>query len=105
MPNESGDRTVLIATADLVFRSKLEAVARAAGFEPVREGTAPVAVVELARPGAIERIETLVQGGARVLAFGPHVLGDLLEAATRAGASAVPNSGVERALRDALAGA
>jgi hypothetical protein len=39
-----------------------------------------------------------------VLAYGPHVRADLLRAAREAGATAVPNSEVERQLRVLLAG-
>ena len=40
--------------------------------------------------------------GVDVLAFGPHVRAELLRAAREAGATAVPNSQVEDALRQAI---
>jgi len=87
-----------VLAADLFFRAKLEAVVRAAGWTPVRTAPAEVAVVELGRPGAPERVAELVAGGARVLAFGSHVGADDLRRARDSGARAVPNSQVERAL-------
>ncbi len=50
----------------------------------------------------MSRIEWLVDAGARVVAFGPHLqVGSLREARTL-GAIAVPNSQVERVLQDIL---
>ncbi len=102
MPAESVERTVLILARDLFFRAKLEAVARAAGFEPRRDGVAQLAVVELADPSSVERVRELVRSGIAVLAFGSHVRVELLRAAREAGADAVPNSQVEDALRRCL---
>jgi len=98
------DRVVLVLARDLFFRAKLEAVVRAAGWEPAARGPAPLAVVELAGKATIERIRELVRTGCAVLAFGSHVHADLLRAAREAGAEAVPNSQVEQALRQRLAG-
>ncbi len=77
---------VLLGTRDLLFRSKLGAVAAAAGAEVVA-ADADLVVLEVEAPGAVERIRGLVE---------------LLRAAREAGATAVPNSQVEEALRQAI---
>jgi len=92
---------VLLGTRDLLFRSKLGAVAAAAGAEVVA-ADADLVVLEVEAPGAVERIRGLVAQGVAVLAFGPHVRAELLHAAREAGATAVPNSQVEEALRQAI---
>lgn len=100
--SDAADRAVLILARDLFFRAKLEATARAAGFEPVSRGAAPLAVVELSGDATLQRIRELVQAGIPVLAFGSHVQVEWLRAARDAGAEAVPNSQVEEALRRRL---
>jgi hypothetical protein len=101
--NASGEPTVLLLTADLFFKAKLDGIARGAGASVVSSPPADVAVVELGRPDAVERIRAFVDEGLRVLAFGSHVRAEDLRAARDLGATAVPNSGVEAALRDLLA--
>lgn len=103
MPEQSVERTALIATRDLFFRGKLEAVVRQAGWEPVRDGPAAVAVLELEAAASVERVRALAAAGVRVIAFGAHVAPDLLRAARAAGAVAVPNSRLEAAVRQTLA--
>jgi hypothetical protein len=94
---------VLVATRDLFFRAKLGAVVQAAGAEAVRDETAcDLAVIELGGPDAEPRIRALVARGIPVLAFGSHVKADALRAAREAGATAVPNSEVERALSERI---
>jgi hypothetical protein len=94
---------VLLATRDLFFRSKLGAVVQAAGGELTRdEAACDVAVIELGGLDAEERIRGLVARGIHVLAFGSHVEADALRAAREAGATAVPNSEVERALAERI---
>ena len=96
-------KRVLLATRDLLFRSKLGAVVTAAGAEVSRgEAACDLAVLELADAGAAERIAGLVRRGIPVLVYGSHVQVDLLRAAREAGATAVPNSQVEQRLRDLL---
>jgi len=92
---------VLLGTRDLLFRSKLGAVVAAAGAEVVA-ADADLVVLDVEAPGAVERIRGLVLQGVAVLAFGPHVRAELLRAAREAGATAVPNSQVEAALRQAI---
>ncbi len=94
---------VLLATRDLIFRAKLSAVVREGGGELVKDGEATdLVVLDVEASGAIERILGLVGRGVTVLAFGPHVRAELLRAARDAGATAVPNSQVEDALRQAI---
>jgi hypothetical protein len=94
---------VLLATRDLLFRSKLGAVVQAAGGETTRdEAACDLAVIELGEPEVEQRIRGLVARGIPVLAFGSHVKADALRAAREVGATAVPNSQVEDALRQAI---
>ncbi len=92
-------KRVLVVARDLFFRAKLQAVVEAAGAEVVKdEASCDVAVVEL-DPAVDARIRGLVARGVAVLAFGSHVHPDALRAARALGATAVPNSDVEEALR------
>lgn len=94
---------VLVPTRDLVFRAKLGAVVRAAGGDLVADDAAcDIAVVDAAAPGAVDRIRGLVARGVPVVAYGPHVDAGVLRAARAAGATAVPNSEVERVLAERL---
>jgi hypothetical protein len=94
---------VLLATRDLIFRSKLGAVVRELGEMARDEASSDVVVLDVEAPGAVERIRGLALQGIAVLAFGPHVRAELLRAARDAGATAVPNSQVEERLRQLLA--
>jgi hypothetical protein len=92
-------RRVLLTTKDLMFRSKLGAAVAAQGGEVVKDpAECDLAVVDIEIPGAVDRIRGFVTSGTPVLAYGSHVLVDLLRAAREAGATAVPNSEVERRL-------
>lgn len=102
MPNQSTDRSVLVITRDLFFRAKLEAVIREAGYQPLRQGEAGIAVIELEGDQTLERIRTLAGSGVKVLAHGSHVRAELLRSARQAGAEAVPNSRVESVLKEML---
>jgi len=96
-------KRVLLATRDLLFRSKLGAVVSAAGAELSRDDAGcDLAVLELGDAAATARIAELVRRGIPVLAYGSHVRPDLLREAREAGAVAVPNSQVEARLRDLL---
>src|SRR3989441_10921115 len=96
-------KRVYLATTDLLFRSKLDAVVHAGGAEVTRdEAACDLAVVELDLPGAQDRIRKAVARGVAVLAFGSHVHADVLRAAREAGAVAVPNSGIEGRLGGVL---
>ncbi len=91
-------------SADLFFRAKVTDWVQGAGGRVVADGPASLAVVELTGEPALERIRALTAAGRRVLAFGPHVGAPALRAARAAGARAVPNAELERALREELSG-
>lgn len=95
-------KRVLVECRDLFFRGKLQAVLVSQGAELAREEPFDLAVVELGKPGVVERIGELVRRGVPVLAFGSHVDAEALRAARNAGARAVPNSEVETVLRALL---
>jgi hypothetical protein len=102
MSSPSSERTVLLLTADLFFRAKLEGVVHAAQARVVTSPPAEVAVVELGRADAHERIRELAAAGSAVLAFGSHLRADALREARALGAVALPNAEVEQALRAVL---
>jgi len=95
-------KRVLVECRDLFFRGKIQEIIHSRGAEPVREEPYQLAVVELGRAGAEERIRVLVKRGIPVLAFGSHVDAAVLRAARDAGAHAVPNSQLETELRALL---
>jgi hypothetical protein len=95
---------VLVETRDLFFRTRLEELVRRAGCRPTRQGPADLAVVELGTDRALERVGTLAATGIPVIAFGAHIEPRVLRTARDLGATAVPNSQVEQAVRAALAG-
>lgn len=95
-------KRVLVECRDLFFRGKIQEIIRSAGSEPVREEPFDLAVVELGKPPADERLRGLVARGIPVLAFGSHVDAAALRAARDAGARAVPNSEIENSLRALL---
>lgn len=98
-------KRVLLATKDLLFRSKLGAAVAAGGGEVVKDAVdCDLAVVDVEIPGAMDRIRGFVTSGTPVLAYGSHVLAELLRGAREAGATAVPNSEVERRLLALLQG-
>ena len=103
MSSVSSDRRVVLLTTDLFFRARLEGVVRAAGCTVVPGPPAEVAVVELARADALERVAEYGAAGARVIAFGSHTRADVLRRAGDLGAASVPNSRVEVMLRSVLA--
>ncbi len=95
-------KRVLVECRDLFFRGKLQGILTASGAAAVREEPYDVAVIELGRADAPQRIAELVTRGVPVLAFGSHVDAAALRAARDLGARAVPNSEVETALRALL---
>ena len=95
-------KRVLVECRDLFFRGKLQEVVRSGGGEPVREEPFELAVIDLAKTDAPQRITDLVTRGVPVLAFGSHVDAAALRAARDLGARAVPNSEIETALRALL---
>lgn len=96
-------KRVLLATRELLLRSKLAAVVTGGGGEVVgTDAACDLAVLDIELGGATERIRGLVARGIPVLAYGSHVRADLLHIAREAGAVAVPNSAVEARLRELL---
>jgi hypothetical protein len=96
-------KRVLLATPDLLFRSKLVGVVAAAGAAVTRdEGDCDVAVVEIESLAGAAQIRDLCGRGIPVLAYGAHVRADLLRAARDAGAVAVPNSQIVGRLAELL---
>ncbi|KPK00928.1 MAG: hypothetical protein AMS20_14615 [Gemmatimonas sp. SG8_28] len=102
MSTPLAEPSVLLLTADLFFRAKLDGIVRAAGARVVTSLPADLAVVELERPDAPARIGELVDAGVGVLSFGSHVRARALREARARGAVAVPNAEIEQALRRAL---
>ncbi len=89
--------TVVLAP-DLMDRSRIAAVLPSARFvgvaaalsAAVEETGASLALVDLARQGALDAVSALRgRGGVRVIGFGSHVDETLLAAATAAGADEV----------------
>lgn len=96
-------KTVYLLTRDLLFRSKLAGIAAEAGWEVTRDASmCERAVVELGAVGWEERLKELTGRGVPTVAFGPHVDAEPLRRARATGASAVPNSQVEAALKAVL---
>lgn len=89
---------VVALTPDLGDRSRISAVAPdavfvgAAALLPRAAAGADVVLVDLGRPGVFDVLAEVVALGGRVVGYGPHVEGELLAAATAAGAEAVPRS-------------
>lgn len=97
------DAGVLLRTRDLFFRARLDAMVRAAGLVPVRDGPAALAVIEISSDADVQAVEALARAGTPVLAFASHTRADLLRAARSAGAEAVPNSELEASMVRSLA--
>ena len=95
-------KRVLIECRDLFFRGKLQEIVRGGNAEPVREAPFDLAVLELDKPDAENRIRELVRLGVPVLAFGSHVDAAALRDARALGARAVPNSEIANSLRALL---
>jgi hypothetical protein len=99
---------------DLMFASRVRSVApdavvvQAPGglLEAVGPGTRLV-LVDLQARGALDALRKLAEQGledARVVAWGPHVLEDALEAARETGAEVMARGAFVRALADLVAG-
>lgn len=99
-PAPVGSSVALIGS-DLMDRSKVEAAARAAGFEllvwrnpaavaaGLERGAPDLAFVDLEHPAARDAIRRLAARGVRTIAFGPHVDEHALAAAGALGAHEV----------------
>ena len=90
--------TVYAISTDLMDGSKLRSIE---GIRVVRPGSelvdADVVLVDLGLPGALD---AAVASDARVIAYGSHVDDGALDAATAAGAEAMPRSVFFRRLRE-----
>ena len=93
---------MLIVARDLFFRAKLEGLAQALGLQSVRQDPADLVVVEIKDENSVAQLEEWTRSGTAVIAFASHVQAQLLRAARQAGATAVPNSEVENAVRQWL---
>ena len=97
--------TVVLLTADLMCMSKVSAAAAQAGSacvsamstaaldDKLAEGTRLV-LLDLATPGVtpsalVPKLRTALKNRPRVVAFGPHVQGELLEEAETSGCDGV----------------
>jgi hypothetical protein len=97
---------------NLFLRVSVDTAVRAAGAQPVpyadAEGAAasdcPVLIVDLDALGGetISSVRALLGTGKVVLAFGPHVRGDLLAGARAAGAVVLPRSAFLQRLPELL---
>ena len=91
--------TVYAISTDLMDGSKLRGAID--GLRVVRPGddldSAEVVLVDLGLPGALE---AAIASGGRVIAYGSHVDEAVLDAASAAGADAMPRSLFFRRLRD-----
>ena len=89
---------VVALTPDLGDRARIASVVPGATFVgaaallPRAADGADVVLVDLSRAGVLDVLADVVALGGRVVGFGPHVDGELLAAATAAGAEAVPRS-------------
>jgi DNA-binding NtrC family response regulator len=108
----SASRRVFVACDDMFFRVNLEARIRTAGLEPVgvdsleavndalAAGAPRAAFVDLHLRGqaAVPIIDRLAisRPGMPIISFGSHLDSDLLDAARRAGAVALPRSRFDR---------
>jgi hypothetical protein len=83
------ERGILVVSANLLDRSRIESAIKGSGLSVASSGAASVAraLVDLSAPGAIDRIKELAVDGIDVIAYGPHVDVEKLEAAAAAGAT------------------
>jgi hypothetical protein len=117
------DGRVVIATPDLFFGTQLNGLVRQAGFDPTPETVLARAIGQLQDPSVIGMIVDLETPGLdpaalmrelpasrpRVIAFGPHVHKERLDAARQAGCDAVLTRGQissgPAVIREAIVGA
>ncbi len=86
-------RAVLLVCGDLLTGGPLVQAIRTAGLRPVRAlsvakavpGDAAAMMLDLSLPGAAAWLAALPEDAPPTLAFGPHVLGELLKTARAAG--------------------
>lgn len=84
------DRRIVAFVPDLMDRSRLKAVPGiefVATLDELARADADIAVVDLARPGAVDALSAI--NAKRVVAFGSHVQRGVLDAARATGAAEV----------------
>jgi len=101
--------SLLLVSNDLMTGSKVSAVAGrmglacstamsiAAAFDKLTEGTS-IVVIDLSMPGLkspelVPKLRTALKVRPRIVAFGPHVYGELLEEAETSGCDVVVSRG------------
>ncbi len=111
--------SVLALTSDLVMRSQISASAtrtgvllQVAGTEDglltaAKAGTPRLVILDLSHPrldaaSFVARLKPLLHSDGTIVAFGPHVHGDLLAAATAAGCQTVISRGQFHAQMDSI---
>lgn len=108
-----GQRIVALVR-DLMFASRVRGVAPEAvvarGREQLLEAVGRdtrLVIVELEAPGALEAVREVRErsAGVRLVAFGPHVMEDALEAAREAGAEVLPRGAFVKRLPELVASA
>ena len=88
----------MVLAPDLIDRSKISAAVPEATFVgaaallPGAAAGADLVVVDLSRPGVTDVLDQVVAAAGDVVGFGPHVDAATLDAATAAGARAMPRS-------------
>jgi len=111
--NELHGATIVALVMDLMFASRIRGVAPeadiartpAALLEAVGSGTRLV-LVDLQARDALDALRGLAErdlGEARVVAWGPHVMEDALEAARQTGAEVMARGAFVRALPELVA--
>lgn len=100
----------VVYVPDLADRSRITAALPGAvvvkdldSLVAAADGAATV-VIDLARPGAVDRLEALVGRAGSVVGFAPHVEDELLRRARAAGAVALPRSVFFRDVAGAVGG-
>ena len=95
--------TAAVVSHNLMDRSRVEADLERAGWRIAPPTAASVVVVDLEVEAALEAVASAVARGARVVAFGPHVDREALDAALASGAHrAIPRSAFFRSPAEAL---
>lgn len=105
---------IVALVRDLMFASRVRGAApdavvaqRAAGVVEAAGRATTLAIVELEAGGALEAVRALRERcpEARLIAFGPHVMEEALEAAREAGAEVLPRGAFVKRLPELVAGA
>lgn len=110
----AGGHRIVALVRDLMFASRVRGAAPGAAVarskEGLLEGVGPetrLVIVELEATGALEAVAEVREAApdARLVAFGPHVLEDVLGAAREAGAEVLPRGAFVQRLSELVKGA